>query len=265
MAYSTFVSSGYTWRLFSGIGDARTLVLALDGRPVLHDASAAVQPVVWVCGRRPDHAGDVVQRVALPSLRAEELPPAGNRVGAIASSPQGDEAVALTLPTDLGDMPSLRRWHGGTWQDLPSPVAPDISSKVAWIDGHRIAFESAARRLTVLDVDAGTAQSGPPGALPAAAVSAGAFYAAVAERVCRFSTAEPFSTDAQPVDAIAFGTVTSLRVTHDGNVFTWTEPRGLLQSKYFTQERTGQRSRLRDADEGFGIVVGPYAETTAAV
>jgi hypothetical protein len=82
----------------------------------------------------------------------------------------------------------------------------------------------------------------------------------VGSRVVRFPIDHPFAAAPDPVTDFDIRNVTTLRVSHDGNVVTWTEPRWIYQSKGYVQRRgeARRRFRFRNIDEGIGAVLGPY-------
>jgi hypothetical protein len=178
-------------------------------------------------------------------------------VGAVASEPDGEQAVALELPSETGERPRLWWWDGKSWSAVKHPPVPDISSKVAWLDGARIVYESTHRLLTILDLASGYTAIGPSGCSPVAAGGIREWYAIRAGRVVRFPFDDAFGRQPTALDGFDFGEVTTLRVTRDGNVFTWTEPRWGHRSKGYVQERGQSRQRLRVIDEGIGTVMRP--------
>jgi hypothetical protein len=73
------------------------------------------------------------------------------------------------------------------------------------------------------------------------------------------SVRPPVRAAAARPDGFDFGTATTLRVTPDAQVFTWTEPRLLYQSSGYLQRRGDRKTRFRAAERGLGAVVGPQA------
>lgn len=194
----------------------------------------------------------------LPSLSREHLAWNGGRVGALASAPDGRRVVALELPSDTSEQPALWLWDGNSWNAVKQQVISDISSKLAWLDGTRIVYESVNRQLTILDLATGHIEIGPSGCCPAAAGDIREWYAISNGRVVRFPFELSFTNPPTALDGFDFGNVTTLRVTRDGNVFTWTEPRWGYRSKGYIQQRGPSRKRFRLIDEGIGAVLGPF-------
>jgi len=258
MGYVTFVDLRGNWRSYRGAGDAGEVINELNAAIPLHDLAAAHEPVLWVCSQSSSNEKTSVERVMLPGLTREHVPWNGRRVGALASAPDGRQAVALELPSDVGQQPSLWLWDGNSWNAVKHQVIPDISSKLAWLDGSRIVYESIDRRLTILDLISGQVEIGPAGCCPAAAYDLREWYAVSSGRVVRFPFEQSFSHPPAVVDSFNFGNVTTLRVTRDGDVFTWTEPRFGHRSKGYIQQRGQSRKRFRLIDEGIGAVFGPF-------
>ncbi len=258
MEYVTFANQKRTWRLYRGTGrDGEVLAERSDSLSLL-DLSAAQQPVLWVCSQPVDNQRSIVQRLILPELRIEPIAWDGGRIGALASAPNGEQALALELPNQPNEQPGLWLWSGHSWTSVDSQVIPDISSKLAWLDAARIAYESNSRQVTVLHLDTRGVEVGPPGCCPAAAGEIGEWYAINQGKVLRFPFEEPFRHAPATLDSFKFGHVLTLRVTHDGQVCTWTEPRFLYQSKGYLQARGRSRQRFREIDDGIGAVLGPY-------
>ena len=258
MGYVTFVDLRGKWSLYRGVGDEGEVINDLSGATPLHDLTAAHEPILWVCSQSSGDQETSIQRVKLPALRSEPLAWNRGRVGAIASAPDGRQAVALELPSDTREQPSLWLWDGNCWNAVKNQVTSDISSKLAWLDGARIAYESVDRRLTVLDLVSGHIEIGPFGCCPAAAGDIREWYALSNGRVVRFPFEQSFNHPPTALDGFSFGDVTTLRVTRDGNVFTWTEPRFGYRSKGYVQQRGRNRKRFRLIDEGIGAVLGQF-------
>lgn len=259
MGYLTFVDLQGKWRLYRGVGDGGEILCDLPDATPLHDLSAAHEPVLWVCSQSSrSNQESSVQRVKLPALSSEDLAWNGGRVGALAAAPDGRQVVALELPSATGQQPALWWWDGNSWTGVKQQVVSDISSKLAWLDGARIVYESAERRLTILDLVSGDTEIGPSGCCPAAAVDIREWYALSSGRVVRFPFEQSFSNPPAALAGFDFGNVTTLRVTRDGNVFTWTEPRWGYRSKGYIQQRGESRKRFRLIDEGIGAVLGQF-------
>jgi|KBSSwiStaDraftv2_1062776.scaffolds.fasta_scaffold24013_4 hypothetical protein len=258
MGYVTFIDLKGKWRLYRGLGAEGELIKELDPAALLHDISPAQAPLLWVCGQTSvDQAGST-QRVKLHDLSREDVSWSGGRVGAIASAPDGQRCVALGLPSDVGQQPALSLWNGSSWKPIAPQVMPDISSKLAWLDGSRIVYESVERKLTILDISLGNTEVGPSGCCPAAAAGIREWYAIANGRVMRFPFEKSFASPAATLDEFNFGNVTTLRVTGDGNVFTWTEPKWGYRSKAYFQERGKRRRRFQVIDDAIGAVLGPF-------
>jgi len=258
MGYVTFVNQQRTWGLYRGIGGDGELLSELNDALALHDLSAAHQPILWVCSQSSGSENVSIQRVKLPALSSESIAWNGGRVGALASAPDGEQAVTLELPSDTDEQPRLWLWDGHSWNAVEGRVAPDISSKLAWLDETRIVYESVDRLLTVLDLDTGQVEIGPPGCCPAAAGDLREWYAISNGRVARFPFEQSFRHPPASLDGFTFGNVTTLRVTRDGEVFTWTEPRFGYRSKGYIQQRGQLRKRFQQGDEGIGAALGPF-------
>ena len=254
MGYVTFIDLKGKWRLYRGAGAEGELIKDLDPATLLHDLSPAQVPLLWVCGQTLPNQ---VQRVKLDDLSVEDVSWSGGRVGAIASAPDGQRCVALALPSDVGQQPALSMWNGSSWMPIQSRIMADISSRLAWLDGSRIVYESVERKLTILDLSSGATEVGPAGCCPAAAVGIREWYAISSGRVMRFPFENSFANQTT-LDDFKFGNVTTLRVTRDGNVCTWTEPKWGYRSKAFFQERGKPRKRFELIDEGIGAVLGPF-------
>jgi hypothetical protein len=237
--YVTFVHAGGKWSLHPGIGvgDEPVATGLLDEQAA--DVDAATTPVVWLAAR------DSVHRLDVARGTFERIPWEGGRLGAITSSPDGGRAIVL----DAGAR--LHRWTGEAWELLDLAPAPDISSKLAWLEDTTLVYESVERVLRRVDLATRRVAPGMPGSNPAAARSAGECFAISGGRAVR----GPDSIADAGFDA---RNPTTLRVSDDGAVLTWTQPRFLYQMKAFVQERGRPRKRLRALDRGIGGVFGPY-------
>lgn len=257
--YLTFVSRAQRWALYHGVGPT-DLVDERAGADAVVDVAASDEPVLWLACVAPD-GGGLVRRVRLPSLSPEPVPWEGGRVGAVAGAPDGDRAVVLELPDELGELPRLRLWTSTEWQSIETRERPDISSALAWIGRDTIAYESSARQLAVVDLasSAPGTELGPEGSSPAAARRRGEWYAISGGDVLAFPRERPFESPPRVVDEFSFGTPSRVRFTNDGEICTWTEPRFVKQVKGYVQTRNGRRRRLRELnDGGIAVVVGPF-------
>ena len=257
VGYLTFVSVRREWRLHEDLGGS---LLAVHGSaPQIHDLSAASKPVLWLSCLGNEGVARSIYRLALPGLSSPEpIPWDGERIGAIACSPDGTRAVVVEVRDSVRAQPRMRVWDGGSWQHVETDAHPDISSKVAWLDDARIAYETHERRLLLLDMETGAHSVGPPGCCPAPATEAAAWYAVVRGRVSAFRVDNAFSAPPAPVERFRFGTVSSLAVTRDGEVCSWTEPRALHRHRAYMQRRDHRRRRFRERERGAGVVIGPY-------
>jgi hypothetical protein len=243
--YLTFASVDDRWRLHEDVKG--TVIATVEPAPQVHDLSAAVEPVLWLPTR------EAVYRLTLPDLAAaERIPWDGERIGALACSPDGTRAVVVEHD---GEMPRLRMWDGSGWQHVAARARPDISSKLAWIDGSRIAYETSERRLLLLDTATGVDQEGPAGCCPAAAARIGRWYAIAGGRAVSFAAQD---ADPAPLEGFRMRRPTGLTVTADGEVCTWTEARSLYRVRAYVQRRGGRRRRLRERERGAAAVIGPY-------
>jgi len=258
MGYVTFVDHQRTWRLYLGLGGEGEVIKELNDATPLHDLSAAHVPILWACSQSSSNQETSIQRVKFPTLSCEQLVWNGGRVGALAAAPDGQQAVALELPSNTSEQPALWLWDGNSWNAVENQVIPDISSKLAWLDGARIVYESVERRLTILDLVTGHIEIGPSGCCPTAAGDIREWYAISNGRVAHFPFEQSFSHLPTMFDGFSFGNVTTLRVTHDGDVFTWTEPQFGYRSKGYIQQRGQSRKRFRQIDEGIGAVFGQF-------
>lgn len=258
MEYATFIGRGQTSQVYRGIGADGPLLGELSHAFPLHDFSAAGRALLWVCGYAADGRGTFVERLTLPSMHREQITWRGGRVGALVTNRDGQQAVALELPQDTAGRPALWWWHGSGWIAAPDQVIPDISSRLAWLDGSRVVFESAQRRLCVLDLDGGKTEQGPISYYPAAAADIQQLYAISQGQVVCFPFMHLFDSPPAILHGFSFRHVTTLRVTHCGNVFTWTEPRFIYRSRGYIQRRGHCRMRFQPIDKAVGGVIGPF-------
>jgi len=256
--YVTFISQQQAWRLYRGVGSDGPLLKALPDAPLLHDLSAASPPILWVQTQSSGQDKPLIQRVSLPSLTSETIAWNGGRLGAVASSPDGQRAVVLELPSNINEQTRLWLWSGSSWNSVESQIVPDISSKLSWLEASRIVCETNERKISILDLETGSAEIGPSGCCPAAASDIREWYAISHGRVLRFPFEHSFGHPPTTLDDFSFGNVTTLRVTRDGVVFTWTEPKIGYRSKGYIQKRGERRKRFPEIDAGIGAVLGPF-------
>jgi hypothetical protein len=137
---------------------------------------------------------------------------------------------------------------------------PHVSSTLAWVGGDRVAFESAERRLAVVDLGSGDCANGPPGSSPTAAWRRREWFALGHGRVLGFASDRPFEQPPRPVEGFDFGAPSRIRFTSDGEVCAWTEPRLVKQVRGYVQVRGEKRRRLKELDDGIAVVVGGGSE-----
>lgn len=259
MAYRTLVSTLSGWQLYDGIGDRSAPVASrLGAPPATHLAQSAAGELWATVGDGPHQ----VVRVETPGLGTRPLPSPGARLGALTVSPNGARLLVTALPDGPHGKVELLVSEGSTgWIRQQTDVAPHISSRLAWLDAGRVIFESAQRRLTVLDL--ATRSTAPlwPGRLPTAAPLARRWYAVGEDEVIEIGYDETRPVDApaerggRRVSDVRFGNVSSLAVTPDGQAFLWASPRFLYQLKGYAQQRGGPRVRVRSVDLGVGIIL----------
>ena len=257
MKYLTFVAEGFTWRLYEGIGASNAAIAERRGKPVF-DFSAGDAPVLWLIASEQAGGPSELHRLHLPQLEREAHASPAPRLGAVASAPDGEAAAVLALPGDIDELPTIWHWSTGRWQSVTATVRPDISSKLAWIAPRHLAFESSGRRLTVLDLDTGAAQEGPEGCCVVAATRIGRWFALSAGTGISFSAQDPFKHPAEPIDGVSLRDPGSLRVTADGEVFTWTQSLPFHRVRGYVQKRGSRPIHFPTIERGSGGVVGPY-------
>ncbi len=262
LSYFTFYARADTWMLFEGIGIQETLLGQRLNTPELIDFGTTQKPVLWMCYPHESPDRFVVEQVQLPDLSAKHTITVKKRLSAIAVSPDGQQVIILQVPSVSNGIPLLSVWNGQTWRQPDISVTPDISSRLAWFGDHLIAFEATNRRLAVLDLEAETVKIGPTGCWPAAAPIIGQWYAISDSQVAAFDAQPEFRGKGVPIAGFRFGRVTSLRVTLDGQVFSWTEPRFWFGSKAFSQQRNRRRIHFRQPKHGLWVVIGPYEFST---
>jgi hypothetical protein len=259
MGYLTLYARADRWQILGGIGDTAQPVGERGDPPSPADFAAGLTPHLWMCGSNRGESHWFVERLRLPDLVIEEQSDLDGRVGAMAVAPDGERIVVLRRPA--GEPPSiwLRSKNGSKneWKALGA-AAPDLSSRLAWIDSTRIAYETRERRLGVIDVETGATAIGPAGHWPQAAQRTDRWYAIRGGRPVAFRIADRDLARPEPIDGFTFGRVTSMYVTHDGEAITWTEPRLIFGVKTYVQQRARRWQRLRRLEDGLVAVMGPY-------
>jgi hypothetical protein len=256
LLYLTLIFDRLSRRLYRGAG-GRELMARVESRRVPSDFAATSRGVVWAVGSAGERAG-FVDRLSMPELEAESVRWDGRRLGAIACSADGRRAVVTDLPSAAGESVELRVWEEGIWSTVACRPAPDISSRLAWLDGARVAFESSERRLAIIDLASGQVDEGPPARCPAAAPGRGEWYALASGFVLRFPFRHPFG---RPQDVVPLGGSRErdgLRVSDDGRFFAWQEPALGMRRRGYVADLSGGVRRLRGLDTGLGGVLGPY-------
>jgi hypothetical protein len=259
--YITVSGQPQAWQLCRGIGRDGELLMQRENEVQLVDLSGAQEPFIWVCGKSIGDQEIVIQRIHLIDLSVERIPWSGSRVGALACAPDGTRAATIELPAEGDLQPRLWLWNGEAWSAIPSERTPDISSKLAWLDDTQLAFESAERRLAILNLRTSHVEVGPPGCCPAAASDIREWYAIANGCAIGFSGERPFGRTTNIGKHFNFGHVTTLRVTRDGKVFSWTEPHSLYRQRGYIQKRGEQRRDFPQLENGVGAVLGPYPST----
>lgn len=249
--YLTFFSVRGGWVVHEGIGDHGPAVGRLPGAPPATYLAQTVTGQLWAAVGAITTA---VERIAVPALDREPLPAPGARIGALAVAPGGGQALVTALPSEAHGEVRLLRWEPPRWSAVAVTTRPHISSGLAWLDEERVVFESAGRRLTLLDLGTGRTEEVAAGSLPAAAPAAGTWYAVTAGRVVAFPYAPPFRPAAPDFRC---RTVSRLSVTPDGAACLWTEPAPMYRVRGFAQRLGGRRVRVRSLDAGTGIILRP--------
>jgi hypothetical protein len=258
MPYLTFVSRDQTFYLYKGIGTEGQLLRETSQQDRLIDFCPGQQPILWLASRRANSEQGAIRRLLLPDLAGEEMSWPGGRVGAIACAPDGEQALVLELPEHPAARPRLWWWATQAWQVVEATLTPDISSKLAWLDGTRVVFESTDRALAVLDLSNGNVEVGPSGCCPVAAAAAHEWYALSGGAVSRFSFDPALRRLPTLSEGLQFGRVSALRVTSDGQVFTWVEARFHYRLRGFIQQRGQRQTHFPLIEHGLGAVLGPY-------
>lgn len=257
MTYQTFTSVRGVWRVHEGIGAGGRVLAERRNAPGVLDLSAADRDRLWVLLYEGSGSATSVARIGIPGLEVETFEWAGGRLGAIASSSSGDEAVVLELPGERVPDPTMHELAGFSWRQIRPSIRPDISSKLAWLDGSRIVYESSKRTLVLFDLATGSDHEGPEGRWPASARAAHQWYAIVGTRLGRFASDAPLPAAPDTTHGFDVREPTSIRATADARVLVWTEPRPVKRSKGFVQERGHSKRRFKELDAGIGTVLGP--------
>ena len=256
MGYLTFVSFAHVWRVYGGVGVSAPVLGEHRGPSRIVDLSGGGRPILWICG---DNGGNgEVQLVSLPHLDVQRIPWQGRRTGAIAGAPDDSRAVVTELPDQAHGRVQLHVWDGRSWSRVATEPAPDIASRLAWIDMRHIVYETSHRRLALLDIVDETTEVGPAGQKPVAAVDVNEWYAICDGRVLRFSSGPKFSWNGDRLRGFSLRPVADFRVSRDGRACTWAPPRFPLHSKAYVQERGRRRRRLRVKAVQSVAVLGPY-------
>lgn len=257
MGYLTFYARTDRWQIFRGVGESGELLGARFDAPYLVDVASALDPSLWVCVSCQHRKRWYLERLGLPGLRVEESIELEGRVDALTCAPDGRRLALLESSHDEGPRIRIRGEEGWSLPKTASP--PDLSSRLAWLDRSKIAYESRERRLCVVDLDSGEIRVGIPGRSPVAAQRAGRLYAVAGSRAVAFGVEDRELSEPARVEGLRMGRVSSLWVTHDGEVFTWRAPRFWFGTKLYAQARRGRRQRLRRLEDGLTAVLGPYA------
>lgn len=250
--YLTFFAGPEEWRIHQGIGTAGPVLSRRKPVFAVADFSASDQQHFWVCGN------EQVKCFDFTNLAERPLPAPTGRLTAVAAAPEQVAAVALQAPATHRDSVKILRGDAFGWTPLQLSAAPDISSRLAWIDQQHLAYESAERLLCVHDMKNGEIQKGPPGAAPASGAGTGKWYSIVAGRIVEFPVNDPFAKEGIPVTGYDFDKPQRLWPSHDGAVFTWVEPFRLYRNRGFIQAHGKQAIELRDWSEAPVFVAGPY-------
>ena len=234
-------------------------MLARRSHPrALIDFGTGTDPVLWMCRPDYDSPGTFLERVRLPGLVPERVATLNAKLSAIAVSSDGQRIVAIKISPVEGRTPDFMLWDGKNWSQVPSEVKPDISSRLAWIDDHSIAFESQARNLSILNLNTGVSEQGPTGCCPTRATDLRRWYGLCGGRALAFNADEKKRWESTGVEEFRIKNATSLSVTADGEVFTWTEPRFWFGSRTFIQKRGQVRICHHKLKEGTWAVLGPF-------
>lgn len=250
--YLTFFAGPEEWRIHRGVGTAGPVLSRRKPVFPVTCFSASRQPHFWVCGHEQIKCFDFAD------LAEHAFPAAEGRLTAVAAAPDQVAAVALQAPATPDDSVKLLRGDASGWAPLQPSAAPDIASRLAWIDEHHIAYESAERRLCVQDLKNGEVQKGPHGAAPASAAGISKWYAILAGRVLEFPTEAPFAKEGVAVAGFDFKTPQRLWVSYDGAVFTWIEPFRLYRNRGFIQAHGKEAIEISNWSEAPEFVAGPY-------
>jgi hypothetical protein len=257
--YATFVSDISGWVIYRGIGTTGAVLGRRQRAGQVQDFCSTSTFAFASVGAGPDITS--VMRIDLPELSIMPVDWSGGRIGALASSPEGNSVAVLALPGTASDQPAIFvRDLGGSWGRVESALRPDVSSRLAWIGPHHLAFESQQRTIAVIDLTDGSIRSDGVGCCPAAAVSSGRWFAVQNDVIVTFMDIDPSYRPADPDRGFSpRHHPSTLRATIDGEVLSWNEPRGLYKTRCIVQARGQRRIRVRQADGGLGTVIGPFA------
>ena len=255
VSYLTFYARTDRWQILEGIGETGKVVADRLQPPVLVDFAPLVSPWMWTCVTKGADSLTLIERIRVRTLHVEETHELDRPVQAIACAPDGRLAF---LQYGTTEQTQLRIRSEAEWSVVETVMHPDLSSRLAWIDDSRIAFENVERRLSVIDLDSGRTTVGPPGTFPTAAAGADRWFAIADGEVIAFDLDDRDLERPTPVARLAARRPTSLRVTHDGEVFVWTEPRLVFGTRSMVQRPPGRSHRMRELEDGLTAVMGPY-------
>src|SRR4029453_6280926 len=141
---------------------------------------------------------------SLPDLSVEQTVELAWRADAIAVAPDGERIVLLQSGT--GEGPRLWLWSKSDSKSLAA--APDLSTRLAWIDESKIAYENRERQLCLIDAETGETTFGLPGHWPRAAQRTDQWYAITGTAAVAFSIHDSGHTKPGRIEGISFGRVT---------------------------------------------------------
>ncbi|MFG2650497.1 hypothetical protein [Streptomyces sp. NPDC048436] len=246
----SFFSTAAGWHLYEGVGDRGRPLAVRAGAPAAVHLAQDTSGRLWAAtGPGAAH----LVRITLPALVAEPVPRPGQRVGALAVSPDGERLLVTVPPPAARGSAEVWLWDGSTWQVMGASPPPHAFSSLAWLSGNVVAYETVHRRVALLALGEERALELTDGGLPAAAPLRPAWYAVTGRRVAEFDYTFPYRS--RPVRGFRFGAVSSLSFSPGGAACLWTEPRVAYRVKGFGQVRGGRRVRVRSLDRGAGIVL----------
>jgi hypothetical protein len=246
MVYSTFLAGADSWVLYPGIGVTQAPIAERRAPFRAVDFSTG-SGWIWVCGERS------VCRVALPTLDTEHISFTG-RVGAVGSAPDRTRVAVVVLPDSPNETSQLLWWDKNNWQKLNAE--PDISSKVAWIEGDLIAFESVERRLCIVDAVINSVRSGPSGFYPVAAHENRSWFAIVEGRLVRFPVTGAFDSPPTPVPDFNCRNPVQMWLSAEAQVCSWRQPKPLYRTTGYYQVKGSPPERFPEIDESLGAIIG---------